>query len=52
MNEGKLGGATSLLTPLPNNVLLYERRGFRVVAEADAAERKLHLWLMRRSAGG
>lgn len=41
-----------LLTPLPHNVLLYERRGFRVVAEADAAERKLHLWLMRRPSGG
>lgn len=40
-----------LLAPIPYNVRFYERRGFRVVAEADAAEGRLHLWLMRRAPG-
>lgn len=40
-----------LLAPIPYNVRFYERRGFRVVTETDAAEGRLHLWLMRRAPG-
>jgi len=41
-----------LLTQSADNVRFYEGRGFRVVAGADAAQGRLHLRLMRRSANG
>jgi ribosomal protein S18 acetylase RimI-like enzyme len=34
------------------NVAFYERRGFRVVAEDAGLPAGLHIWAMRRAAGG